>query len=209
VQFGIRPSRQLSMYAFSTRTTIARASLEWQRRDSLVLILLYAVSPLAVIGGIWPIVILPLDSKPSWPVFHVADKVCKRIEPSLADVNSSSTIVLEAFVSGIVASILHPVVHFPERMTAKSVGPVSFRQHFTAKTSTALCPSVQRNLSDRARVTTVTNKGPSRSVGGATDESGDNQTPVPLSCDVHKIWGPFSFSLWHTLIMEHMFGYVH
>lgn len=83
--------------------------------------------PLTIFRSIWPIIIKAIDRKPVRTFAHVFKKVLKRIQPAVADVDATPSVISEVILLRVIATVFHA---FPD-----SVGPGSFANAVSMRNS--------------------------------------------------------------------------
>lgn len=124
----------------------------------LIVLLLFLRGPTAVLRRIWTVVVDSLDAPARWPWSHVLIKRREALTPPLANVNSSTAIVLIAWIFGVVAPLFHqrPRVILRRRAahcTTAFLRGTTWHGVELERTSWLLTPSeIQSNICSLARL---------------------------------------------------------
>jgi len=109
-------------------------------------VLLYACSPVAIIGRVWAIVVTALNSVfLRWSRPHVGEKIRKRLTPAVAHEDSSASVILVTAIFPVLAALADVLPDKRFRCFASSMGTVSIPSPFSLKTA-AGCDSTTNNM---------------------------------------------------------------
>lgn len=104
---------------------------------SFIVVLLCARRPPAVVRGVWPIDVNPINRKPCLALTHVSKKIFKN-RPPATDCNAPSAIVAEVVCGRVEAPLSHTRPYPVSQSTRETVGSMVCANHFEFKAPTRL-----------------------------------------------------------------------
>jgi len=149
-----------------------------------VQLLLLVSRPSAVLWAIVPIIVYSFHSHSRWSLSHVCDEIRKRIEPSIAHFYSSSPVVSESSIPGIVASAFNSQPHIVNLSSCPSMSfvyPWKFRVPASATGSKSQPDRVELN---QLFVSAVAFEPPTPPGSLIFSDSHANQSPVSFTGNV-------------------------